>query len=697
MSEPPSRSNAYSGQRQNSIRDKASYGIRPTFPSPTETSPGLAQSSSNSASNSSSSPPEPTTPPRVIGSRTRYPDLGRVPLHRRGTSKTYERLEDLLKEAGYKETRIFTPETERSDHRADGGDSTKSGDDNRTSVVKDGMEAVVGFFAGLLPSAAGSRINLTATEGENEFTTSPLEYSPPTSPLATRQSLRQAGRLSLDQTEPSTPSIMTSSIDSLGDPTPRLGRQNNTRSSKPTPTIIHPQTNAPPHQPSLIPRTSGQSSASIQRQPSWNSVNRPNYPFGGENTNIASPRPSRAGAYLRHMASTQSMPGRPNSTPVHPFNRSTLHLNESDCEDPGLTYSRRGNGEGEGHEEPPLPPTWLETVARAVLFGGTGAYIGGPSQHSVPDPAQKSSNNSKRVGKTQVLRQTRSSLSQVPSRRSKRPVVPRSGLSDQTNTAATTGNELLAPPPLLFSMIERGRSGRSEGEVSMTRVVCRSAPSSRSGSMVRGHGEGMKERWRLGQERGRDRKKRDESDRLPSLAKTQVEGDVWSQPRIGYGSRSTADNPNRYLSGWGGDIESEGDGIGPSSDEEDEGELDLARLLVPPKRQNSIKSLRKHLASQASAQTALKNFAAGPGFRAARGSNVVSSRTPSLLRRKPTEEDWDGEAPEEWGGSWARRGKGSRGSEDDDAESFVGLFDGRANTGSGRSRLGFASAWGGGS
>lgn len=33
--------------------------------------------------------------------------------HRRGTSKQYESLEDLLTAAGYKETRIFTPESER--------------------------------------------------------------------------------------------------------------------------------------------------------------------------------------------------------------------------------------------------------------------------------------------------------------------------------------------------------------------------------------------------------------------------------------------------------------------------------------------------------------------------------------------------------------------------------------------------------
>ena len=36
-------------------------------------------------------------------------------------------------------------------------------------------------------------------------------------------------------------------------------------------------------------------------------------------------------------------------------------------------------------------------------------------------------------------------------------------------------------------------------------------------------------------------------------------------------------------------------GIASIDDDDDEGELDLARLLVPPKRQYSIQSLRKHL------------------------------------------------------------------------------------------------------
>ncbi|KZP07226.1 hypothetical protein FIBSPDRAFT_875820, partial [Athelia psychrophila] len=46
------------------------------------------------------------------------PQSWRAPLHRRGTSKTYERMEDLLREAGYKETQVFTPETERAEAEA---------------------------------------------------------------------------------------------------------------------------------------------------------------------------------------------------------------------------------------------------------------------------------------------------------------------------------------------------------------------------------------------------------------------------------------------------------------------------------------------------------------------------------------------------------------------------------------------------
>jgi len=686
---------------------KTRYRIVPTPSSPTEMSPEMTQSASNSPTNSSVSPPEssePTTPPPVSRRRNRYPELGRVPLHRRGTSKTYERLEDLLREAGYKETRIFTPETERSDGR-DHSEESGRGEDNRLSVVKDGMDAVVGFFAGLLPSAAASKSSLHAS---SEYSTSPREYSPPPSPLTQKHTLRQR---SVDLTEPPTPTNMTSSLDSLEDQTPRASRQISQ---------YHQQ-----QQSGMITSSRIPSSRTVQKQPSRNSMHHHHHhpaSGGGGNGNngIVSPRPSRAGAYLRHMASTQSMPGRPNSTPVHLFNsRPALRLNDEDSDllGPSTTYNRRGNGEGEGTDEPPLPPTWLETVARAVLFGGTGAYIGGPSaSHSsaFPDPHRSSTSGSNaygsgslRQGKVQVLRSTRSSLSQASSARrpknSYNPQSPlktaRTGLSDQTNKVSSSTHGFLVPPPLL-SKIERGRAGMSQCEVTMTRVVCRSAPGSRSTSAVRGAGgEEGKGRWNPKQERGRRHmKKKNDQDRLPSLARTRTEGDVWSSPRT----------KSKPVNTWGdeaySDREYDEEMDGPSSDDDD-GELNLARILVPPKRQNSIKSLRKHLAADspsisgvAGAHGTLKHIAYAS---ASRGINVVSAATPGVLKRKPTitEDEWDGENPEEWGAGWIRRDRTTRTmDDDDDADSFIGLLGegrglGSKNGDSSKGRSVFSSPW----
>ncbi|KAF8804518.1 hypothetical protein BYT27DRAFT_7258995 [Phlegmacium glaucopus] len=706
---PPTRPNVYAPGTQ-LVRDKTSYGLIPTPPSPTHALPGL-MSPSNSTSNSSSSPPEPATPPRA---RTRYPDLGRVPLHRRGTSKTYERLEDLLKEAGYKETRVFTPETERSDS----GDGTGGNQENRLSV-RDGMDAVVGFFAGLLPGAMTSKTSLEppGSGGPAQLTTSLQDYSPPVSPLTTRTLQRQVVEVGYDLTEPPTPTTMTSSIESLGEHTPRSNRHHDSRINNNSASTVNPHAPRTYHsqRPPLLHRTSSQvshTSQQMQKQPSRSSLH---HQAIQHHSNIVSPHPSRAGAYVRHVPSTSSMPPRPNSTPAH-LSKPTIFVNDSDS---SSAHSLRG----EDSDQPPLPPSWLGTVARAVLFGGNGAYIGGPSNFIQHEPPRSSS--SLRPAKAQVLRTTRSSLSQVSSRRSKqhRPSTNRrSGLSDQTNTSATptSSRSAFLLPPSLVSQIERGRSGRSEGEVSKTRVVCRSAPGSRNGSVTRsGDNDDGKERWR------KISRRKEEKGRLPSLARTRVEGDVWDRGRSEArtrGKNGGSDNSNRYLSGWGADANSEA-GSSASSEEEEDGELDLARILVPPKRQNSIVSLRKHLTSEAggprpSAHSSLKNYAAragSTGRRAGRGMNVTAqsnggdgsqvkrNRVPSILqRRQQSEEDWDGESQEEWGGGWVRKGAGNRESEDDDMDSFVGFFgEGRTSLvgtsksgGTGRNRLGFNGTWG---
>jgi hypothetical protein len=635
--------------------EQTSYGILPTPPSPTQTSPTLTQSTSNSASNSSSSPPGPTTPPRQSRSRTRYGDVGRVPLHRRGTSKTYERLEDLLKEAGYKETRVFTPEGERAEEH---GGTRKSNDHSNNRIS--GMSAVVGFLAGLMPNNATNShsrpASLVRTSSGDATVVPTRGYSPPPSPSPFLHH------------RPHTPTTdMTSSIESLGEPTPRPTRRPPSRSSTPQqhhrPQLAHRTSNnntqAPPHVNSTFHRQ-------LPHQPSHTSLHHLLPPSPHPPPQIAHPRPSRAGAYLRHMASASSIPQRPSSTPVR---RST----DSDG--------------GEEHAEPPLPPTWLESVARAVLFGGSGAYVGGPHAHphlSLVDNSGKHHHHQHHQNQQQrTLRTTRSSLSQVST---KRPLkAQRSGLSDHTNT--NTHSTFLAPPPL-FAQLERGRAGRSEGEVSKTRVVCRSAPGSRAGSLVREREEKPKTRFRG---------KRKSVDLVPSLTKTQTEGDSWV---TGASSRGRKGG-DRYLGAWGAGLDDDdeqqqeqGDGMGGlSSEEEDDGELDLARILVHPKRQNSIRSLRKHLHQALSDSAGVSNPHLA-GAAAGRGMNV------GRLSHRPatTAEDWDGEGRsrvEEAWSEWVRKGvRAGGGGEDDDDDEFVGFpTRGSERSGSGKSRLGIP-AWG---
>ena len=594
---------------------------------------------------------------------------------------------------------MFTPERERSES-ADAG--AGGSNENRLSV-RDGMDAVVGFLTGLLPGAMASKTSLEPSESGGTVSAHyPQDYSPPASPFPNRNFQGQVRGGGYDLAEPPTPTTMTSSTESLGEPTPRFNRLHNSRISNTASTVNPhaPRTYSSQRPPPLLRTPSQLSHASqqVQKQSSRSSLH---HQAVQQHSNILSPRPSRPNAYLRHMGSASSMPPRPNSTPAH-MSRPAIFVSDNDS---NSTHTLRVKPHND--DEPPLPPSWLESVARAVLFGGNGAYVGGPSTFISHQSHTSSSSRP-------VLRSSRSSLSQASSRKSKyqrQPMNRRSGLSDQTNSSTTPtpgdGSPFLVPPPLV-SQIERGRSRRSEGEVSMTRVVCRSAPGSRNTSATRSGGiDDGKGRRRKGDNA---RKKKEEKGRLPSLARTQTEGDVWDREKSEARPRGNHNSGNRYLSGWGADVDSEA-GSNASSEEEEDGELDLARILVPPKRQNSIKSLRKHLASETGPiHTSLNNYAArtgSTGRRAGRGLNVPfggndkPSRVPNILQRRWTDEDMDGESQEEWGGGWVRQGAGNRESEDDDVDSFVGFFgEGRTSLGgtsksrTGGNRLGFNGAWG---
>ena len=210
--------------------------------------------------------------------------------------------------------------------------------------------------------------------------------------------------------------------------------------------------------------------------------------------------------------------------------------------------------------------------------------------------------------------------------------------------------------------------------------MCRSAPGSRNGSVTRsggGNDDGGKGRWR----KRNNARKVEERGCLPSLARTQAEGDVWDQEKRNEGRTTRgngSNNVNRHLSGWDADVQSE---AGSSASSED-GELNLSRILVPPKRQNSIKSLRKHLASEAAAagpghgaHVSLKNYAraGSTGRRTGReyggndgsgGGHRVSSKILQRRRKTRDDEDWDGES-QEWGGGWVRKGAAAGNRESD--------------------------------
>ena len=520
-----------------------------------------------SLSNSSSSPPQPTTPP-PRQPRPRYPDLGRVPLHRRGTSKTYEHLEDLLREAGYKETRIFTPDSDNPIHRVP--------DNDQHSSKKQGVgAAVVGFLTGLV---TGGNNSLTRADSTQQVQSDHVHSG-------SRPSLGTNSR-------PQTPSI---------DATPKASNSNSKYSSL----HYHPSISAsPPNQSSLT-----QSRPSITRVP-------------GRLPTLQ--HPSRAGNYLRHMVSTPSIP------------HACPHFQRNSC-----VY----NEPPESTDKPSLPRNWLDNVARAIIFGVAAT--------GVTTTASNTSHHQR------TLRATRSSLSQTTLARTDKPNPRRSGLSDKTNTISAEPPALFTRlekgrAPCSQGLLKAQVVCRSAPASRASSTVRGSNAGGRRGAGTR---QPLKRYFKEGIEiddkaRGRQyhskfkpketkNKKADAGKpRVPSLARTRIEGDGWHtlrsraptpQIRINSAAHFSSDSetsrflssspspsdrryarPTSGLSSSSGyvsarcsylldssstsesayDVSTDSD---ESDDSDDEGELTLARMLVPPKRQHSIQSLRKHL------------------------------------------------------------------------------------------------------
>lgn len=124
-------------------------------------------------------------------------------------------------------------------------------------------------------------------------------------------------------------------------------------------------------------------------------------------------------------------------------------------------------------------------------------------------------------------------------------------------------------------------------------------------------------------------------------------------------------------------------------------------MLVPPKRQNSIKSLRRHLTAESAgpssgAHGTLASIAAQAGRS---GVYIVSGGPPKVqpprtnALRSADDLELYGEAAQEWGAGWQRKGRGGRYAEDDDeVEAALRFGSGRSSLG--KWRTGFGAAWG---
>lgn len=416
--------------------------------------------------------PQRTTPPSSSSRgrvTARYPsrltreDPERVPLHRRGTSSTYERLEDLLREAGYKETKIYSPEVERTEGRGEG---------RKDGSARGGMGVVVDFLTGLMPGSSkadGDDLPIPIGEAINRT-------SPPASPLTGK-------RQRISSLRPIAVEDYSDSLSSLGSPRPRYGR-------------------LPHHHPTsseLGPFMNSSASASLR----------------------AHVHMSAAQGYLRHIAST------PN---ISKASRSHQAVGPSK-----LQFI--------SGEQPPLPSNWFDSVTKAVLGSSSSVtHVGGPSHTARHDH-----------------RPTRATKENRP--------VPH---SIKNKVRPVTGYL---------------RAETAPGAVNTVRVVCRSAPASRSSSRIGARLMSVSDKGKTRDSSiPRFTKSRSAQSDVPSLANTRLENDAWNfQWQDGERVSSVATD-DEY------------------SDEDEEGELDLARILVPPKRQKSIRSLRQHLHRSESAR-----------------------------------------------------------------------------------------------
>lgn len=298
----------------------------------------------------------PRTPQR---GRSAYPsNLGvggvpRVPLHRRGTSRTYERLEDLLREAGFKETRVFTPEAERQEAQAEerkrrAALEEAKGEKGKKSI---GTTGLVGFLAGFVHWNEGGQ----TLEDQRS------------SHVHTQSLGRAAGKqklISLDDDDEAT------SIP--GTPTPNRQRPF-------VPVILTSDFSSP----------GSSSSASSNSPPQQQQYQHYSYSRKQRNNHLTPYPEQGAIASLRHMISAPDI----SHSRVH--QATNMRCVTGFPQDKGHSKRSHALREWGNSEQPPLPQNWLSTVTQAVM-NASGAHVGGPRGRQLT----QSNSRSKRVEST---------------------------------------------------------------------------------------------------------------------------------------------------------------------------------------------------------------------------------------------------------------------------------------------------------
>lgn len=439
----------------------------------------------------------------------------RVPLHRRGTSQKLECFEDLLREAGFKETRVFTPEVERAEAAAEArrkqADARK--EKRGTWLEKKGAAGLVDFLSGLV----------SWSDSEERKDTAETRHAK-TQSLG-RASGKQKQILLDEENEDAEGTNDCSNV--LVTPTPNRRRPF-------TPIIITSNFNSP-----------GSSGSASSRSPPQMYQTRSSRTKSNQLTTKQSNhfRPDARTA-LRHMISLPDLP--PERATFHPSQALPRRVTDYVSSRSGSlrrkssrmrSHNSKGKLRPENEAVPPLPQNWLSAIAQAMT-SGSSARAGSSSARA--DSSCHTRNKTRDGG------------------------IVRRGFEPRTPRGDTV-----------------------PGVVTPASVVCRSAPGSRSSSLVRKPSNSTRTRKHR-QVHGRD-------GCLPSLGVTSIQltgsesvNDEDEDPNVDYyKARASLDTTDDNY----------------DNESSDDGEPNFAQLILPARRQHSIQSLRRHLHNYAAAST----------------------------------------------------------------------------------------------